>query len=122
VALLFERGVQAIVFADCEAADSEDSKSPAGRESGVYTVQEEAMMRELIQELNQISPRGSLNHSVVRPRLEIYPLPSVLLTTSHGAEGVKASGLAALAISVSLRAPGLNPTELYEIPTNEIEL
>ena len=77
-------------------------------------------MRELIQELNQISPRGSLNHSVVRPRLEIYTLPSVLLTTSHEAEGVKASGLAALAISVFLRAPGLNPTELYDIPTNEI--
>ena len=120
MALLFRRGGQAIVFVDCEAPDSEASKSPAGRESGVYMVQEEAMMREVIQELNQISPRGSLNHSVVRPRLEIYLLPSVLLTTSHEAEGVKVSGLAALAISVFLRAPGLNPTLLYEIPTNEI--
>jgi hypothetical protein len=65
VALLFQRGVQAIVLADCEAADSEDSKSSAGRESGVYTVQEEAMMGEPIQERNQMGPRGNLNHSVV---------------------------------------------------------
>lgn len=53
MALLFQRGVQAIAFAGCEAP-SEESKSPAEGESGVYMVQEDAMMRELIQELNQM--------------------------------------------------------------------
>ena len=75
--------MQAIAFAGCETPDSEESKSPAEGESGVYMVQEDAMMRELIQELNQMSSRGSSNHSVATPRRQIYALPSVLLTTLH---------------------------------------
>jgi hypothetical protein len=40
-------------------SDSEDLKSPAGRESGEYMAQDDAMLRVLIQELNRISSRGS---------------------------------------------------------------
>lgn len=84
MALLFRRGgVQATASAGCEASDSEDLKFPVGRDSGVYMVQEDAMMRALKQELNQIRSRGSSDHSLARPRLQIYALPSVLLTTTR---------------------------------------
>jgi hypothetical protein len=113
VALLFQRGgVQTTAFVGGEASDSDALKSPASRESGLYMVQEDAMLRVLIQELNQIGSRESSNQSMARPTGAIYALLPCVSPLAR----VRASGLAALTISVFPTGAGAKPHRALRNP------
>jgi hypothetical protein len=116
-----------MVFAGCDASDSENLTSPVGSEGGEYAIQGDAMTRARFRGWRSDKPLGSF--APWRDETMVLHICSSVSILSPGPsrvwlKGVMASGLAAPAISVFSAGRRnetlLNPQRFMEFPVDKI--